>query len=225
MDNNTLAIYIHELRNLLFNTQGSFNLFNGAMQQRQAAGILYAGQLVLVPVSQLSALLWPPRARARSRGEALRKVLQLPEKHVLNDRRLSELADRGDEKMDDWIASTKGQQIMIDFVGDVKQATEQFEGTLGTDGIYRAYDPNTLIYYYRGVGYNFKAIADALSDIAARVNNVYAQMFPEQAKAEAEAQKKLMEQQQQAQAEAQAGAANDTAPDADQEAPQSETKD
>ncbi|NVJ99461.1 MAG: hypothetical protein HWE25_15015 [Alphaproteobacteria bacterium] len=204
MDNNTLAIYIHELRNQCMHVQASFNLFNQAMMNQAASGVLYAGQLILMPGSQIASLLWPTRARARGRGEALRKVLQLQDKHPLNDRRLCELWERSDEKMEEWIANTKGQQVIFDLVGDPASVGE---GNTPDECIYRAYNPATHVFYYRGVGYNLDAVAKALGDVANRVNAVYRQLFPEQAKAEDDARRQAMEAQAKAQAEQQAAAA------------------
>ena len=195
MDNNTLAIYIHELRNQCLHAEAAFSIFNQAMNNRAGAGILYGGQSILIPGSQLASILWPTRARARARGESLRKVLGLDEKHPLNDRRLCELWERSDEKFEEWIGQTKGQQVIFDFVGDPAQVGD---GKTPDACIYRAYNPNTRVYWYRGVAYNLQAVANALSDVAKRVNAVYAQMFPEQAKAEADARRRMMEAQQQA---------------------------
>jgi len=206
MDNNTLAIYIHELRNQCLHTEAAFSIFNQAMNNRAGAGILYGGQSILIPGSQIASILWPTRARARGRGEALRKVLGLDEKHPLNDRRLCELWERSDEKFEEWINQTKGQQVIFDFVGDPAQVGD---GNTPDACIYRAYNPNTRVYWYRGVAYNLQAVANALTDVAKRVNAVYAQMFPEQAKAEADARRRMMEAQQAAQAGA---AAEGTAP-------------
>lgn len=195
MDNNTLAIYIHELRNQCLHTQASFDLFNQAMSAQQANGVLYGGQMIMMPASQIAALLWPTRARARGRGEALRKALQLPEKHPLNDRRLAELWERADEKMEEWVGATKGQPVVFDFVGDL---TQLGDGNTPEHCIYRAYNPNTHTYYYRGVGFNLQAVAKALSDVGSRVNALYRQLFPEHAKAEDEARQQAMAAQQQA---------------------------
>jgi len=219
MDNNTLAIYVHELRNQCLHAQASFDLFNQAVMNKAANGVLYGGQMVLMPSSQISQLLWPTRARARVRGEALRKALQLPEKHPLNDRRLAELWERADEKVEEWIGNTKGRQVVFDFVGDPAQLGE---GNTPEECIYRAYNPNTHIFYYRGVGYNLQAVAKALTDVGGRVNALYRQLFPEHAKAEDEARQKAMEAQQAAaaaqqpaagQQTAEAPAANDVAPE------------
>ncbi|MCJ9428453.1 hypothetical protein [Kordiimonas marina] len=194
MDNNTLAIYIHELRNQFIHIQAAFELFNQSLTNRAGTGVLFAGQMVLMPASQVSALLWPPRARARTRGEALRKVLQLPEKHPLNDRRLSEMWERGDERVEEWITATKGKQVVFDFVGDPATVGD---GSTTDECVFRAYNPDNNLFYYRGMAYNLKAVADAMMDVAGRVNAVYRQMFPEQAAAEDEAMR-------QAQAAAQA---------------------
>ncbi len=193
MDQNTLAIYIHELRNQCIHAQASFNLFNQAIQSQQGQAILYSGQMILVPASQISSLLWPTRARARGRGEALRKVLQLGDKHPLNDRRLSEIWERADEKTEEWINATRGKQVAFDFIGDPAKLGD---GTTTSDCVYRGFNPESHVYTYRGVGFNLPAVAKAISDVGNRVNAVYRQMFPEQAKAEDEARKKAMEAQQ-----------------------------
>ncbi|WND02873.1 hypothetical protein QGN29_00665 [Temperatibacter marinus] len=201
MDNNTLSIYVHELRNQFTNLQASFDLFNQSIAAKNGQGILYTGGMILFPASQIVSILWPTRARSRGRGEALRKVFQLEEKHVLNDRRLSEINEHSDTKTEEWIAKTKGQQIVFDFVGpraelDTIEPSENGE-LVSDENIYRAYDPDTRVYYYRGVAYNMNAIATALADVSGRVNNVYAQMFPEQVKREQEfvaAQRKAIEE-------------------------------
>ena len=187
MDTNTLAIYIHELRNQCLHTEASFNLFNQAMNSKAGPGVLFASQMVLMPASQLAALLWPTRARSRGRGEALRKALRLEEKHPLNDRRLAELWERTDQKTEEWVAATKGQQVVFDYVGDLKDLGD---GNTPENCIYRAYHTAGQTFYYQGVGYNFQAIANAISDVAGRVNGVYRQLFPDLAKADDEARAK-----------------------------------
>ena len=195
MDTNTLAIYIHELRNQCLHTEASFNLFNQAMTNRAGPGVLFASQMVLMPASQIAALLWPTRARSRNRGESIRKVLQLPEKHPLNDRRLAELWERTDQKTEEWVAATKGKQVVFDYVGDFSQLGD---GKTPEECLYRAYNTQTRVFYYQGVGYNFQAIADAISDVAGRVNAVYRQLFPELAKQEDEERARMAAAQQEA---------------------------
>lgn len=216
MDNNTLAIYVHELKNQTLNMEAAFNIFNQAMTNRAGSGVLFASQMVLMPASQIAGLLWPTRARSRGRGEALRKALQLPDKHPLNDRRLAELWERTDQKTEEWITATKGKQVLFDYVGDLSQVGD---GKTDEDCIYRAYNTESRVFYYQGVGYNFQAIANAVSDVAGKVHAVYRQLFPEQAKAEDEARAQELKARQEAEAQAQAAAAPADAPAPDAEAP------
>ncbi|PCI62578.1 MAG: hypothetical protein COB37_06705 [Kordiimonadales bacterium] len=198
MDQNTLSIYIHELRNQCYHLQAAFNIFNQSVQAGQDRAILYGAQMILVPASQISSLLWPARARARGRGEALRKALQLNEKHALNDRRLSEVWEHSDEKTEEWISDTKGAQVIFDFVGDPATVGD---GTTTTKSVYRGFNPNNRVYTYRGIDYNLPALANAATDVAGRVNALYRQLFPEHAKREDEEQaqiKAMLEQKEQA---------------------------
>jgi len=200
MDNTTLGIYIHELRNQVQYTEGGFELFNQALQNNHTVGVLYAAQNILSAISNVSSMLWPTRARDRARGEALRKVLDLAEKHPLNDRRLSELLDNSDQKLDEWIEKTRGQKIVIDFIGPLSRLPE--EEKLPDANFYRAYDPETKVFYYRGAGYNLEAIAKTLGDVGSRILQVHQKLFPEQA----EASRKAAEQAQAAAAAAQTSA-------------------
>ncbi len=177
MDNNTLAIYMNELSNQAIQTKGAFDLFNQSLEAKASMGVLFALNSVMLNASQLSAILWPPRARARPRAEKLREILKLDEKHALNDRRLTEYWDRSDEKMDEWIASTKGERVVFDYVGSFNTLTE---AGINDAGLYRAYDPERKVYFFRGIGYNIDAIAKAMMDVGGRITQVHEQMFPPQ---------------------------------------------
>lgn len=207
MDNQTLAIHLHELRNLVHHTQAAYDFFNNFADQNQSQGVLYAGQLILTTTSQLAVALWPSRARSRKRGEDLRKVLGLGEKHALSDRRLTELCDRQDEKLDEWISATKNERLVIDFIGDpatMQIRPEDAQGAVMSErGIYRAYNPANQVFYLRGIPYNLQALAKAVNEVAERIMTVYARMFPEQVKREEEARKMEAEARQRAQEEAQ----------------------
>ena len=177
MDNNTLAIYMNELSNQAMQTKAAFDLFNQALEAQAPMGVLFSLNSVMLNASQLSAILWPPRARARTRAEKLREVLQLQEKHALNDRRLTEYWERSDEKMDEWITSTKGEKVVFDYVGSFNELDK---AGISDAGLYRAYDPERKIYFFRGVGYNIETIAKSIMDVGSRIMQVHQQMFPPQ---------------------------------------------
>lgn len=180
MENATLALFVHELRNQCIYTEASFRVFNQALAQKTSSGVFFAAQSTLLCAGQLSSILWPTKARARKRGEKLRQILQLADKHPLSDKRLATVFDYSDEKLDDWVGSTKGQQVVFDHIGPIEAF---FQAGGQESSIFRSYDPITMIFYYRGEGYNMQAIANAISDLYTRLNTIHMQMFPEQHRA------------------------------------------
>lgn len=175
MDNTTVALFIHELRNQCIYTEAAFRVFNQSLEQRIPAGVFFGAQGVLLSASQISALLWPIRARSRKRGEDLRAALRLPEKHALNDKRLAAIWEHGDEKFEEWVGNTKGQRVIFDHLGQLPADVQ-----IPDENVYRLYDPAEMVFYYRGDGYKLQPIADAISDIYSRVGALHRQMFPEQ---------------------------------------------
>lgn len=177
MDRAALAIFIHELRNQCVYTEASFRVFNQSIQQNNPSGAFFAAQSTLLCATQIASLLWPARPRAQKRGEALREVLELPEKHPLNDKRLTALWEHGDERLEDWIGATKGEKVIFDHIGSLEELNKQVPVAEGN--IFRLYDPMTVTFYYRGDGFKMQAIADAISAIYTRVIALHRQMFPD----------------------------------------------
>ena len=201
MDINRFVIYMHEIRSQCLFTRAAFQIFNQALQEKQWNGALFAAQAALTSAAQVAALLWPPRARARRRGEILREKLGLPESHALGDRRFVELWDHADEKFDDWLKRTQGEQVLFDFVGPARALN--IPG-LKDEGIYRLYDTETKIFVFRGVGYNMQNLAKAIEEIGRRAEYLLNQIIPPQAR-----------QQQAPQAGGQAAQVQSNAPGAD----------
>ncbi len=183
MDNATMAIFVHEIRNQCLYTEASFTVFNQSFEQQVPTGVFFAAQSTLLAASQLASILWPSSSRSRKRGEEIRKVLGLEEKHPLNNNRIRALWDKSDEKLEKWISDTKGGNVIFDHLGEIGQFDPN---TFTEQNIYRLYDPKTSIFYFRGDGYNMQAISNAVADIYTRVTKIHQTMFPEQYKKEAE---------------------------------------
>lgn len=186
MDRATLAILIHELHNQCIFTEAAFRVFNQSVQQDLQGGVFFAAQSTLLCASQISNLLWPVQPRTKKRGEELRELLQLPEKHPLNDPRLANLWEQGDEKLEDWVGTTKGEKVIFDHVGSLEELAKQISVAEGN--IFRLYDPTTMTFYYRGEGFKLQGIADSISEIYSLVINVHRQMFPDHHRAKGTAQ-------------------------------------
>jgi hypothetical protein len=178
MDRASLAIFIHELHNQCVYTEAAFRVFNQSVQQNIPAGVFFSAQSTLLCASQISALLWPSQARVQKRGEELREILQLDEKHPLNDERLASMWEHADERLEDWVGTTKGEKVIFDHVGSIEELSKQVP--IVESNIFRLYDPTTMTFYFRGDGYKMQAIADSISEIYSRAITVHRQMFPEQ---------------------------------------------
>lgn len=209
MDANTFAILIHELRNQCSYYETAVRLFNQSLQQNAPGSAFFAAQSALTSASHIANILWPTRARATKRGETLRDVLKLDDGHALNDKRLQALWEHADERLDDWIQQTKGKKIAFDFIGPKAQLPS---GETSDLNLYRLYDPEQLVFYYRGKAFHFQGLSSAVADVASRVLSAHKQLFPEQHKEEAAAQ---------AQAET---APAEPAPEAEPEAPKPAAK-
>lgn len=183
MDVNSFIIYLHELRNQCLYTQAALQVFNQSIQQNSSTGVLFAGQAVLTAASHVAAILWPTRARARRRGEVLREKLRLPEEHAMADRRFVELWEHADEKLDEFVKSTKGERVLFDYVGS--PGSVNLPG-LRENGVYRMYDTDNRIFTFRGVGYNLVNLSKAIEEIGRRAEALHRQIM-EQIKAQMDA--------------------------------------
>jgi hypothetical protein len=175
MDNATLAIFIHEIRNQCLYTQASFSVFSQSFEQKIHAGVFFSAQSTLLAASQLSNLIWPTGPRSKKRGEEVRRVLELDEKHPLNNHRIRTVWDKSDEKLEKWASETKGGNVVFDHLGDMSQ----FDPSSFTqENIYRLYDPTTAIFIFRGDSYNMQALGKAIADINGRTLQVHQILFP-----------------------------------------------
>ena len=68
-------------------------------------------QAFLVSVANISKILWPPKNRFRSRGEILRKVLQVPINSPIQNRKFRDDFEHYDERIEKWASSSKRKII------------------------------------------------------------------------------------------------------------------
>jgi len=174
MDVNTFVIYLHELRNQCVYTQASLVMFNQSLEQNATSAVLASGQAALTAASQAASILWPPRARARRRGQVMREKLQLPDNHAMADRRFVELWERADEKLDDWVKNTKNQRVLFDFVGSPSSIQIP---DLKEEGVYRMYDTDNKVFVFRGIGYNMANLSTAIGEIGRRADSLHTQIM------------------------------------------------
>lgn len=177
MDMNVIGLHIHELRNQCRFIEASVDILNQSMENQAAMGIFFSLQNIMMGTNHISRLLWTPRKKGRPRAAALRQILELPDKHPLNNENILSLTDHADEANDQWISQSRDQYILYDFIGNIAQS--QHKG-VETKNIFRAFDPATKIYTYCGVNFNLEALLKALSDVSNRVNQIHIRLYPDQ---------------------------------------------
>jgi len=177
MDMNVIGLHIHELRNQCRFIEASVDILNQSMEKQASVGVFFGLQNIMLGTNHISRMIWTPRKKGKNRAEALRKVLELPEKYPLNNDNILSLVDHADETNDQWISQSKDQYILYDFIGDISASQHK---DVETKNIFRAFDPNTKIYTYLGTGYNLDALLKALADVSNRTSQIHMRLYPDQ---------------------------------------------
>ncbi|WP_417319814.1 hypothetical protein [Emcibacter sp.] len=177
MDLNVVGMHIHELRNQCRFIEANVGVLNQSLEKQAPVGIFFALQGIMTSANQLARILWTPRKGGKERATKLREMLGLPEKHPLNNESILSLWDYSDEANDQWIAQSKDEYILYDFIGDIANSQHK---DVEMKNIFRAFDLVAKIYTFRGVGYNMDALLKAIGDVSNRVNQIHVRMFPEQ---------------------------------------------
>jgi AAA+ ATPase superfamily predicted ATPase len=132
----------------------------------------------LTHTSNISRLLWPAMPKrgngesdeayemrlsskpAILRARALRASLRLPDEHVLKSRRLRDLLEHFDEKLDEWRSTSVHRNIVNDFIGPKNGIV----GIAETD-MMRWFDPSSNSFTFRGETFDLQALATATSQL------------------------------------------------------------
>ncbi|MCF8473069.1 MAG: hypothetical protein K9G26_00115 [Emcibacter sp.] len=181
MDMNVIGLHIHELRNQCRFIEASVDILNQSLEGKAPIGAFFALQNIILGTNHIARTIWSPRKKGKDRSKALQKLLELPEKYPLNNENILSLTDHSDESNDQWIAQSKGQYILYDFIGNIADSQHK---EVATKNIYRAFDTLTKIYTFRGISYNLEALLKALSDVSNRVNQIHMRLYPDQWKTE-----------------------------------------
>ncbi|WP_321397403.1 hypothetical protein [Emcibacter sp.] len=177
MDMNVVGMHIHELRNQCRFIEANVGVLNQSLEKQAPVGIFFALQGIMTSANQLARILWTPRKGGKERATKLREMLGLTEKHPLNNESILAIWDYSDEANDRWIAQSKDEYILYDFIGDIANSQHK---DVEMKNIFRAFDINSKIYTFRGVGYNMDALLKAIGDVSNRVNQIHVRMFPDQ---------------------------------------------
>ena len=116
----------------------------------------------LTHASMVSKMLWPVKS-AQQRGERLRKLLNIPDNHILEDRDLRNFIEHIDERIDLWARQSVGL-IMVDlYIGPRSSLGGQLADARN---ILRLYDHQAKTYIVFGEEYRIQDILTGLTGIA-----------------------------------------------------------
>ena len=194
MDSTTASIYVHELRNQCGYVQASLEMFNQAMEKGAIIGILYSAQNMLMHSAMVARTLFPVRHRSAKHAEALREMLQIDDKHPLNNKQLQKVWDFPEDRMEDWIEGSRDRFILMDYVGPFGMVDDKKVEDMRASDVFRQVDPETLNFVFRGDVFALQGIAHAVADINERVKQIHKAMFPEASESTGTLDRKTLEE-------------------------------
>lgn len=177
LDSTTAQIYIHELRNQCAYVEASLEMFNQAMEKGATIGILYSAQNMLMHSGLVARTLFPIRHRSAKHAESLREMLQIDDKHPLNNKQLLKVWDFPEDRMEDWIEGSRDRFMLMDYVGPFGMVEDKKVADMRASDVFRQVDPETLNFVFRGDVFALQGIAHAVADINERVKQLHQMMF------------------------------------------------
>jgi hypothetical protein len=136
----------------------------------------------LTHASNVSRILWPaaPKRRRKEtqqqydervradkrmqRGEVLRGLLGIGDgDHPLKSRKLRDHLDHFDERLDEWATAGASRNYLQDFIGNVRETS-----TIAPRDQMRSFDPELVIFRFRGEEFELAPIQSALSQLKIR---------------------------------------------------------
>lgn len=172
MDQHLERVYLRYLRdecryyvnaiyrlNLILQSQGS-----------DVEGIFLHLRSAVSHAASVSRVLWPGQAkkasRASTRGQHLRRILEIEDTHVVRRRNLRDHIEHFDERLDDWAESSPHRNLVDRLVGP----RSAIGGDAITDqDILNHFDPALASYIFRGEAFDIQELTNGVLDILRRV--------------------------------------------------------
>ena len=154
MEPNIRHIYLHEIQIQCNYALRSLAEFNAAMKRSDILDIFRTAHHLLTHISNVSRILWPAgdrnkthRGRPQHRAVELRRILDLPDDHLLKARKLRNHLEHFDTRLDDW-AHSRPNRIYVDMNVGPRHSV-QIDGLQDSDRM-RHIDPATKSFIFRG---------------------------------------------------------------------------
>lgn len=147
----------------------SVSAFNAALNDPRNDEPFTHAMSFIHKAAAVSRIFWPPKsfskessARAKSRGENLKKALQINDTHPIKSRDLRDHLEHFDERLDDWAEHSKNRCIIVRMIG---KRSHIAGNSINDSDIIHLFDPDTHRYYFRGQEFNLQELVDGIVDI------------------------------------------------------------
>jgi hypothetical protein len=160
MDQKILYRTIEEIRQQCRFAQTTFQSLRLRLNELDHERVFLETHTFLGHVTMISRLLWPARSSSVTRGETLRKELQVPEDSPLRMSGGRSQIETFDEAFEDWLAALPG----ADYVDMNLMPTGTMAGSK-TDVFQRSLDPDTMQLELRGVPIPLRKLIDAIRSL------------------------------------------------------------
>ena len=139
----------------------------GAISARNATRIWFSVQSLLVAAGNVSKLLWPPRKQSAGRGKQLRDSIGVTETSSLKARTFRNVFEHYDEKLEDWMTSSKRHNIVDSNV----IGPGAIQGVDPGDFL-RNIDPTSWTLTFRGSRLQILPLIEALREVRDKANAI-----------------------------------------------------
>ena len=124
-------------------------------------------------VGNVSKLFWPARRSSRSRGELLRKELNVSGSSPVKQRDPCNYIEHYDERLEDWASSPQRRNLV-----DMNIMPRSSISGIDPSDFMRNLDPNTLEFYFTAEDYDLKALAAEMRTIGQSADSWLSQHDP-----------------------------------------------
>ncbi len=167
MDEHYLFIFHSEVKHQCDFAFLALQDMDTSLKQANSERFWYSTQAFLVAVGNVSKLLWPPREQIENRGRKLRATLSVNNDSPLQLRKFRDHFEHFDERIEQWILSSKRHNFIDQSIGSPKSIVGAEEGDF-----LRFFDTTESVLIFRGDRYYLKPVIIALKALRERVTEI-----------------------------------------------------
>lgn len=120
----------------------------------------YSTHVFLMTIGNISKLLWNNKSKFQKLRQELRTSLSVKENSLLSDRKFRNHYEHFDERMEDWVISSKEHRRLDWRIGEISPTSPL--ASLDPKDIIRFYDPSKKLLMFRGEEYALEPLIEEI---------------------------------------------------------------